>query len=234
MRLWNIIIDKAEYIKTLTDDAEISKTLDEIIGICESEETKIPSWLLSKEDFDVRVGLSKYGSAENYVNALINFGRNSSTNIRILHDALEDREFSMIESRVRTIESAANSIGVGGLADIALKAEAQARRGDIDGLHETMPIFFQTYGRISMELLPLQEKSDRIGVQIAREDLPRLYAHLMDYLNTFNYDAVGSMLNSLDQYDFPGDEQRRFENLKAAYEAIDWTTMHSLLSDVTG
>ena len=63
------------------------------------------------------------------------------------------------------------------------------------------------------------------------EALAGLYGHLRGYIEDFNSEAVGSMIRALDHYSFPGREQERFNELKRAYEAMDWVAMMSIFDE---
>ena len=87
------------------------------------------------------------------------------------------------------------------------------------------------FGELKDSLSPLMKKEEEKEGEIEAEALAGLYSHLRGYIEDFNSEAVGSMIRALDHYTFPGKEQDRFNELKRAYEAMDWVAMMSIFDE---
>ena len=78
--------------------------------------------------------------------------------------------------------------------------------------------------------MALDRKSDKTGIEIDKEGLPGIYAHIKEYADDFNDEALTSMLGALKKYDFPGEEQQIFDQIVSSFEKADWVTIQNLLA----
>lgn len=189
---------------------------------------EIPAWIYNIEELDVDDGVRVCGAVNNYLSTLELFSKNASENI----EEIKSSDIEVIENKLHSLKSIMGMIGAKGLSDKAEKLEEAAINKDITYIEQNIGKFIGEYMQISMQLRPLIDTDNTMKKRMVdRKDIPEIYHHLKEYVENFNDEAVGSMLNALGNYKFPAGEKERFEQLVRAYEVVDWEKMLSLLED---
>ena len=62
--------------------------------------------------------------------------------------------------------------------------------------------------------------------------LREAYDTLKEFVASFDYDNVMFVLESLEGYRLPEDEEKRYQSFKAAVEKLEWEKAGQILADV--
>jgi signal transduction histidine kinase/ActR/RegA family two-component response regulator/HPt (histidine-containing phosphotransfer) domain-containing protein len=191
----------------------------------------VPEWIYDIQELNVDDGLSLCGSVDTYVSTLRSFSRYALEAIREMQVYLDNSEVTPFTIKVHALKSSAKLIGANRLSSLALELEKAGDRNDLEFIGAHVGEVFSLFGDIAGRLEPLDD--DRKGVKgsIDLEDMPELYRHLKEYVNSFNDRAIGSMLASVGEYRLPPSEQERFNSLVRAYDAVDWMKMMEILEE---
>ncbi|MBQ7261206.1 MAG: response regulator [Lachnospiraceae bacterium] len=192
----------------------------------------IPDWLKKNRELNIDLGLELCGNAEIYMDTVTRFESHAAETMQAISMSLSEGRLDTFVTKVHALKSSARLIGAERLSALAAALEEAGDDGNMDYIVQHMGPMMSLFGELRESLSPLlkQEKAEKEG-EIEAEALTGLYAHLRGYIEDFNSEAVGSMIRALDHYTFPGKEQDRFNELKRAYEAMDWVAMMSLFDE---
>ncbi|MCR4907404.1 MAG: response regulator [Lachnospiraceae bacterium] len=198
----------------------------------EEEDGIIPAWLKNVPEIDVEHGLANCGTAEIYMDTVVRFARSAGENILALQQFLSQRNLKDFTIKIHSVKSSSRLVGADRLSRIAQSLEDAGDRGDSRYISERVGQMFGMYGALASALAPLQGRTspgapgeNHKKIEIDEEHVGQLFAHLKEYVEDFNDQAVESMVRSLDRFHFPGKEQERFDMLKQAMEEMDWAAM---------
>lgn len=214
---------------------------DMVTYIDKSEETDeddadIPEWIKKNSEIDVKEGIRFCGSGKDFMEAVKLFVRHAQDNITEIRNSLTNREFENFSIKVHALKSTARTVGAERLSVLAEKLEMASEKGDEVFIKDHIGGLLSLYGEITQSLSPVMygEETQKKGILIEAENVRPLMGHLKGYVDDYNDEAVNSMLHALNQYDFPPREQKLFDELKKAFELIDWLKMQELLEEYEG
>ena len=192
----------------------------------------IPDWLKKNRELNIKLGLELCGNAEIYMDTVVRFERHAAETMQTISMSLSEGRMDTFVTKVHALKSSAKLIGAERLSALAAELEEAGDDGNMDYIVQHMGPMMSLFGELRESLSPLlrQEEAEKEG-EIDPDALAGVYAHLRGYIEDFNSEAVGSMIRALDHYTFPGKEQDRFNELKRAYEAMDWVAMTSLFDE---
>ena len=197
--------------------------------------SKTPEWLSDIEEIDADEGLKMCGDAETYLSTLESFSRYSDENVELFNKSLAEGDIEDFTIRIHALKSSSKLIGAMELSDMARDLEEAGDRRDIKYITEHAGKVLDTYMKLSESLKPLHSEEITIktgGGLIDKDDIPKLYKHLKEYVEDFNDLAVGSMLAGIGHYKFPDEEEvDRYKALVRAHDAVDWDAMNQLLKE---
>ena len=196
----------------------------------ETDVTEIPEWLRKNKELNIAHALLLCGSAGVYMDTVTRFGGYAGETISELRSLLMEHNLKDFTTKVHSVKSSARLIGADRLSQLAAELEEAGDRQDFEYITANIGGFLSLYGELAAALSPLVKQEEKEGT-IEREHLDGIYTHLKEYIDDFNAEAVGSMLRALDHYNFPGREQKRFDRLKKAYEAMDWVEMVNVFTE---
>ena len=77
----------------------------------------------------------------------------------------------------------------------------------------------------------LAEEPKKEGI-IEQKQVTGLFMHLGEYIMSENEPALMSMLGALSHYEFPGEYQVQFDNLRSAFEVRDYAGMKAIFAEI--
>ncbi|MCR4655961.1 MAG: response regulator [Lachnospiraceae bacterium] len=196
----------------------------------ETDYSGIPDWIRKNPELDIRRGIELCGSPEIYMDTITRFEKYAMDTIKDIGGAFGQGRIEDFTTKVHSVKSSAKLIGAERLSALAAELEEAGDRKDVPFIGAHIGTMLSLYGEIAESLSPLVKEEKKEG-EVEPEALRGIYAHLKNYVDDFNSEAVGSMVRALDRYQFPGSEQKRFDELKRAYEAMDWVAMMAVFDD---
>ena len=191
----------------------------------------IPDWLKKNRELNIDLGLELCGNAEIYMDTVTRFESHAAETMQAISMSLSEGRLDTFVTKVHALKSSARLIGAERLSALAADLEEAGDEGDMEYIGRHMGPMMSLFGELKDSLSPLMKKEEEKEGEIEAEALAGLYSHLRGYIEDFNSEAVGSMIRALDHYTFPGKEQDRFNELKRAYEAMDWVAMMSIFDE---
>ncbi len=207
------------------DKVEITDVVPE-----EVDYSGIPDWIRRNPELDIKSGVELCGSPEIYMDTITRFEKYARDTISDIGSAFGQGRIEDFTTKVHSVKSSAKLIGAERLSALAAELEEAGDRKDVQFIGSHIGNMLSLYGEIAESLSPLVKEEEKEG-EVEREALKGIYAHLKGYVDDFNSEAVGSMIRALDRYQFPGSEQKRFDELKRAYEAMDWVALTAIFED---
>jgi hypothetical protein len=125
------------------------------------------------------------------------------------------------------------------LGDFAERLEKAGDAGDTATLEKELGELLDQYGRLVRELEPLQfykkaaeAESDAADDRpvISEDDLKKAYNDIRESCDSFDYDNVSDIVESLVKYRLPDNEKGRFEALKKAVDDFDYEQIPGIIS----
>ena len=204
----------------------------------DEEYVSIPEFLFGIEAIDVDSGLKHCGSREAYMSTLEMYLDAAPKNMDDIKKYWATRDLKNTTVKIHALKSTSRLIGAVKLGDFAARLEKAGEAGDAVTLEREISDLLKQYSELVKELEPLNDiKDDDIEddrAVISHKDIKNAYTDILEFCNSFDYDSVGNMVESLEKYRFPEDEASRFVNLKKAVDNFDYDLIPEILSEKEG
>ena len=196
--------------------------------------TVLPEWLSKVEGLDSASGVEHCGSPQAYLDALTVFAESIVPGAKEIARFYKDEDWKNYTVKVHALKSSANVIGAKELSDRAKRLEDAGNSGYIDEIRNCTDEILQLYIGYASKLEPLLKKEDGTADEekplIEEGELQEAYEAMRDVAESFDYDSMMFILDSMDEYRLPEGEAERFEKLRAAAKKPDWDGVRELLN----
>ena len=199
-----------------------------------SEGTALPSWLHELEGIDTQEGVGHCGSEAAYLDTVKVFAESASSGIEDIEGYFQSEDWPNYTTKVHALKSTARIIGARLLSEMAKRLEYAGNAGEIGIIKVETPALLSVYHSFAEKLAPLCPPKQRAEekVPIDEEMLREAYDTLKEFVASFDYDSVMFVLESLEGYRLPEDEEKRYQSFKAAVEKLEWEKAGQILADV--
>ncbi len=160
---------------------------------------------------------------------------------------IKNADYDNYMIKVHALKSSARLIGANALSADAKQLEEAANRitedikngKSVDAqaqmLHVKTQKLLADYRAYTEVLKPYFQNEAENEVteyypEISREELNEMYAAISEFTETFDIDSIDSLMQQLNEYSIPGDEQQRINALKSAVRNSDWEKMTEIVS----
>ena len=199
----------------------------------EDEDYELPEFIYHLDEIDVEAGLGHCGSGESYIATLKTYLDTSSKNADDIEMFWKAREVKNVTTKVHALKSTSKAIGATELGEFAEKLEEAGGRGDMEMLDRELPKLIADYRKLAEDLEPLNERSaseNEDRPQITTEELNEAYKKLLDYGESFDFDSMIDVVESLGQYSIPEDEAARVEAIIKAADDLDYEMIPEIIN----
>lgn len=209
------------------------KIEEEFDTLSSSDDEQLPEWLKNIHALNIREGISFCGSARIYLDTVKNYASAFSDNMAVIKKSLAVGDIDMYTTKVHALKSSSRIIGALELSDRFAVLEEAGDRKDTVYIRKHTGEVLDAYAGLCEQFRPLIvfEGVDKTGIMIDIDHVAGLYRHLKEYVEEFNDEALSSMLRALSRYDFPDNEQDRFNALVDAHSRMDWKEMSDILEE---
>ena len=116
---------------------------------------------------------------------------------------------------------------------MAKRLEYAGNAGEIGIIKVETPALLSVYHSFAEKLAPLCPPKQRAEekVPIDEEMLREAYDTLKEFVASFDYDSAMFVLESLEDYRLPEDEEKRYQSIRSAIEKLDWEKARQILAD---
>ncbi len=128
----------------------------------ESEISKVPEWIMSIPDLNVKRGVEHCETADGYTDVLAVFSSSILEKSNDIEKFADEENWRMYSLRVHSLKSMSKLIGAERLSKMAEKAELAVKNNDTAALKEETAVMLDYYRSFRTLLLPL-ESDDTVG-----------------------------------------------------------------------
>lgn len=202
------------------------------------EITEMPAemhWIYSTEGISVDEGIKNSGGISSYIFSLKLFLETIDDNAGVIRGAYENDDIRLYTIKVHALKSSARIIGAEELSKMAADMEEAGNKEDkayIDSNVDKLLSEYEAFKEKLALLNPKEEAGDK--AMISEEELADAYEALTDSISQMDYDAVETILNGIDEYALPPEDDKKFKELSKLFNLIDWDGMDRWIKTVTG
>ncbi len=200
----------------------------------EDDQYVIPDFLFKIEELDVNSGLIHCGNRESYMITLKMYVDSAAKNTEEIERYWAARDLRNTTVKVHALKSTSRVIGALRLGDFAARLEKAGDVGDTETLDKELGSLLEQYRNLIAELEPLNAVSEEEGEDtrplISEKDLNEAYTALSEFCDSFDYDSVVHIVESLEGYRFPEEEATRFDAIRKAVDNFDYDLLPGILS----
>ena len=199
-----------------------------------AEGIALPSWLHELEGIDTQEGIEHCGSEAAYLDTLKVFAESALSGLRDIEGYFQNEDWQNYTIKVHALKSTARIIGARLLSEMAKRLEYAGNAGEIETIKVETPALLSIYRSFAEKLAPLcppkprEEEKEPIDEPALRE----AYDTLKEFVASFDYDSAMFVLESLEDYRLPEDEEKRYQSIRTAIEKLDWEKAGQILADV--
>ena len=186
------------------------------------------------EGIDVSEGVRCCGSEEAYIKALNTFYDTLKSKADEIERFYNEEKFEDYTIKVHALKSSARIIGVGKLSYLAEELEDAGKNGDIEKITSKTDELLRMYRQWSDKLKGFKDsmtQSSEGKEPIDNETLRDAYMALAEFAQQMDYDSAEMVLESMGEYALALEDEKRFEDIRAALIILDWDKISDILKD---
>ena len=198
-----------------------------------AEENILPSWLHELEGIDTQEGIGHCGSEAAYLDTVKVFAESALSGIEDIEGYFRSEDWPNYTTKVHALKSTARIIGAKLLSEMAKRMEYAGNAGEIEKIKKETPALLSIYRGFAEKLAPLcpPKQRDEEKMPIDEAALREAYDTLKEFVASFDYDNAMFVLESLEEYRLPEDEEKRYQSIRTAIEKLDWEKAGQILAD---
>ena len=197
----------------------------------DSEEEKIPAWLNEVAGLNVAEGIEHCGDCAAYLDALTVFANSVISGAKEIAEFYRQGDIKNYTVKVHALKSSARVIGANELSERAKRLEDAGNAGYVNEIKKFTDGLLELYISFADKLAPLikVEVDDSTKPPIDADQLAEAYETMKEVAQTFDYDSMQFVIQSLEEYKLPTEDAKKFAAIKIAAEKPDWEKVLGLL-----
>ncbi len=148
------------------------------------------------------------------------------------------RDIKNTTIKIHALKSTSRVIGALELGEFAAKLEKAGDLGDTDMIDRELPALITQYRQLAEELKPLNEQDDSGADDdrplITEQELSEAYRTLSEFCESFDFDSVVHVVQSLERYRIPEDEATRVDAIIKAVDNFDYEMIPGIIKGEIG
>ncbi len=198
----------------------------------------LPDFLFHLDELDVGSGLNHCGNGEAYMSTLKMYLNTAAQNADDIEKFWADKDIKNTTIKVHALKSTSRVIGALKLGEFAARLEKAGDVGDVDMLDSDLPDLISQYRKLAEDLKPLNEQNDPEADDgrplITAEELSEAYKTLLEFCESFDFDSVVHVVQSLERYRIPEDEATRVDAIIKAVDNFDYEMIPGIIKGEIG
>ncbi|WP_029231055.1 Hpt domain-containing protein [Butyrivibrio sp. VCB2006] len=193
------------------------------------EELKI---LQNIEGISITDGLNFCGSSKAFLKFLNTFYNSIDYKSKEIQDAFEKDDIEFYTIKVHALKSTSRIIGASELSELALSLEEAGKSKDKEYINRNTEKLLNLYRSYLDSLSVLGENDENKSdprKEIDGRELTDAYNALKEVIPAMDYDAVEMILNGLEEYKLPKEDQEKTEKLRLLLGQMEWEAMEKML-----
>lgn len=210
-------------VNILGDDDDVEEVV--------AEETNLPEWLNTVDGISVADGLKNCGDVDSYLDALTVFAQSVISGAKEIANFCKNADWKNYTTKVHALKSSARVIGANELSDRARRLEDAGNSGYINEIKDSTDGLLELYISFADKLAPLLkvDEDDESKPLIEDDALAEAYETIAEVTDSFDYDTLMFVIQSLDDYRLPDAESEKFNLIKVAASKPDWEELRKLV-----
>ena len=206
------------------------------LGEAAEEPEELPEELAAlsgRSEIDLSAGIRNSGSAEGYLPMLRIFYDSVETSVREVDGLLADGDLAGYTIKIHALKSSARLIGAAALGEEAQRLEDAGKKGDegyIRQNHEKFRAGCAHVREILRDVCGKTEEDPSGRPLLAREQLETFYQRIRAAAEEMDCDRLEEILEELDGYQVPEEEQERAGQIREKAELFDYEGVVGVLS----
>ena len=188
---------------------------------------------LSKVDgISLMDGLQYCGSLKDFDKFLESFYHDIEENAALIEEAYKQGNIELFTIKVHALKTSARMIGATELASDALDLEMAGKSGNTAFIAANIEDFLSLFRSYSNKLSGYMAEKQRLAAikkPITKEELADAYAALREVCPTMDYSAVEMILEELNTYQLPDEDQKTITEFKKHFHKLEWEEMQRTL-----
>ncbi|SFB30890.1 Two component regulator propeller [Acetitomaculum ruminis DSM 5522] len=197
------------------------------------ELTQIPEdkmWIYETEGITVAEGIKNSGGIGGFLLSLGMFYDTVENNAKIIRDSYEAGNIRLFTIKVHALKSSARIIGANKLSEMALEMENSGNSEDMSYIDANIVALLEEYESFIKKLNRIHDEEDKKDKSIVPEDMLKdAYLALSDVIPQMDYDSVEMILESLNEYLLPEEDEKIMKELQSMLRVFDWDGMEDLI-----
>ena len=193
-------------------------------------------WLKEIEEISVEDGIKNNGGVDTYLSSLRLFYDTIDENVTTIENALKNNDIKLYTVKVHTLKTSARIIGALGLSKLALELEEAGKKEDIDLINAKNKELLTVYKSFGKKLERLEASKKAAGSKdasaISPEELKDAYDALKELTQAMDYDGVEVILNQLQEYSLPDDDEKNIKEIEKNLKLFDWDKIEEILQGI--
>ena len=198
------------------------------------EDYALPDFLFHLSEIDVGSGLAHCGSAKSYMTTLKMYLDTAEKNADEIEKLRIAGDIKNITIKVHALKSTSRVIGALELGEFAAEMEKAGDLGDTETLDAKLPDLIAQYRKLAAELKQLNEQDGAEDNDerplITLQELSEAYKTLSEFCESFDFDSVVHVAESLKRYRIPEDEAARVDAIIKAVDNFDYELIPGIVN----
>ena len=193
----------------------------------------LPDFICHLDEIDVNLGLTHCGNEKSYMDTLRTYLDTAGRNADEIEKYWEAGDIRNTTSKVHALKSTSKVIGALELGEFAERLEMAGNRGDTETLDRELPELILQYRKLACDLEKLNEPDDKESDDdrplITPEELNETYRILLELCDSFDFDSIVQVVESLEKYRIPEDEAVRVEGIIKAVDDLEYEMIPGMI-----
>ncbi len=234
-------VDSAKLEETimhfLPDDKFVEEDDNDSINLDEDLQALIDNaWMDNLTIVNKEEGLKNCGSADSYLSIIQAYYQSISTNKTNILEAYKSEDFKNYTSYVHSLKSTSRTIGAMALSNLAKEMEDAGNALDVVKITANTPELIELYSAVEYELSQIPEitgsnnaSDNEDKEEISNDMLLDAYSSIQEICEIMDYDTLIYILNSLQQYKLPSEDEILVSKISDKAFHLDWDGIKSLI-----
>ncbi|MBQ7506435.1 MAG: response regulator [Lachnospiraceae bacterium] len=193
------------------------------------KEEELPEELKRLKGIDPGTALKNCGSKEVFLEAAENFLTALPENAKKIEEYANSGDFRNYTVLVHALKSSARLLGATELSEKAAWLEAKGNEENREEIHEKTPELLALYRSYQELLSPLKPDEKEEKPAISEEELAEAYMGMREFVDAFDFDSAGRIMEMLKGYKIPDTEVDKYDKIKKCMAAVDRDALLALL-----
>ena len=187
-------------------------------------------WIKDVDTISLEDGVKAAGGISIYIHSIRDFYDTIDYNLGTIKEAYTSGDIKLYTVKVHALKTSARIIGDQALSTLAERLENAGKKDDIEFIKNNHDKLISDYESYKQKLGRLAKKdNEEQKMAIDKEELQDAYNALKELVPQMDYDSIELIIDQLEDYQLPEDDEDRIAELERLLRLYDWDGMEELL-----